>query len=263
MSNFISKVKNNQCNKSVGATRLGADSHADISCAGRDARILDFIDGITCEVQPFNDVYQPRKSVKLCSVAYGYQLEEGKTYILVVNQCLDFTDEMEHSLFSTNQVRSNGIIVDDVPRKIDVLRRSKQAIIFPDKDVMVQLSMHGPVPNVPVFYPSDDDMKDSEWLILTGEEPWNPDDITGNDYRIDLVDAHAENDSLFTVSKANLHELLESKIEVKAILHTVKGELSPHHLSNLWNIGLKSAERTLASTKQILTSTFTGQLARR
>ena len=146
MSNFISKVKNNRCNKSVGATRLGADSHADISCAGQDARILDFVDGITCNVQPFNDVYQPRKSVKLCNVAYGYQSEEGKTYILVVNQCLDFTDEMEHSLFSTNQVRSNGIIVDNVPRKIDVLRRSKQAIIFPDKDVMVPLSMHGPNP---------------------------------------------------------------------------------------------------------------------
>ena len=43
----------------VQGCRLGLDSHADISCAGRHARILEIIEGQSCTVRPFNDAYKP------------------------------------------------------------------------------------------------------------------------------------------------------------------------------------------------------------
>ena len=82
-------------------TRLGSDSHADISCAGSDARILNFLDGRTCTVHPYNDSYKPKMEIKLCDVAFIYDTDDGRTYILRLNQCLDFRNEMKNSLFST------------------------------------------------------------------------------------------------------------------------------------------------------------------
>ena len=96
-------------------SRLGCDSHADISCAGSDALVLEFIEGRTCTVHPFNETYRPKEKVQLCNVAFAFDTAEGETYILKLNQCLDFRDEMHNSLVSTNQVRSHGIIVEDTP----------------------------------------------------------------------------------------------------------------------------------------------------
>ena len=44
--------------------RLGIDSHADISCAGKLARIIEVIEGETCTVHPFNDSMKPMKNVQ-------------------------------------------------------------------------------------------------------------------------------------------------------------------------------------------------------
>ena len=52
--------------------RLGSDSHADISVAGRHARVLSYVDGHVCTVHPFHDRYQPKKNVKVANVAYAY-----------------------------------------------------------------------------------------------------------------------------------------------------------------------------------------------
>ena len=98
---------------------------------------------------------------------------------------------------------------------------------------------------------------------LTGKEPWNPEDAIGDDFKIDLVGIDTMIVELSEAPCKDLHELLQNRVEVKAILYTVKGEMTPHRLSNLWNIGLRSAEKTLASSEQISTSTFMGQLARR
>ena len=39
----------------LSGCRLGLDSHADISCAGKHARITETYFGQTCNVSPFND----------------------------------------------------------------------------------------------------------------------------------------------------------------------------------------------------------------
>ena len=51
--------------------RLGIDSHADISCAGRHARIMEVIEGEACTVHVFNDSMAPIKNVQTINVAYA------------------------------------------------------------------------------------------------------------------------------------------------------------------------------------------------
>ena len=78
--------------------RLGLDSHADISCAGRHARINEIFHGQTCNVTPFNDSYSPMQNIHTANVSYAADTAEGQTYIVNVNQSLDFTSSMNHSL---------------------------------------------------------------------------------------------------------------------------------------------------------------------
>ena len=82
--------------------RLGLDSHADVHCIGRHARIIDIFEGRICNVQPFNDSYEPMKGIKTTNAAFAYDTDQGETYILEVNQALDFSDTMKHSLLCTN-----------------------------------------------------------------------------------------------------------------------------------------------------------------
>ena len=161
---MISQIKHEE---TPYESRLGADSHADISCAGKQAHILEYIEGLKCTVHPFHDSYTPKKDVKLCNVAFAHDLPSGETIILRMNQCLDFTSNMEHSLFCTNQVRANGIIVDDVPKCYDYKNKSRQAIYLPANDIALPLLQHGPTLYLPVRYPSQEEINDCEHLELT------------------------------------------------------------------------------------------------
>ena len=70
---------------------LGIDSHADVSCAGKDARILSHISGRKCEVKGFHDSYGSITDVRYVNVAYKYHDQDGQEYIIELNQALDFT----------------------------------------------------------------------------------------------------------------------------------------------------------------------------
>ena len=62
--------------------RLGIDSHADMSCAGKHARIVGIEEGQTSTVYPFDDSMKPTKEVKTVHVAYAYDAPNGHTTIL-------------------------------------------------------------------------------------------------------------------------------------------------------------------------------------
>ena len=65
--------------------QLGLDSHADIHCIGRHARIMEVFEGRACNVQPFHDSYQPLMNIKTANAAFAYDTSDGTTYILEVN----------------------------------------------------------------------------------------------------------------------------------------------------------------------------------
>ena len=68
----------------------------------------------------------------------------GETYIPIVNEGLIFGECLEHSLLTPNQMRTNGITVEDTPTQFDC--RSKHAVIGIDdcgKEVTLLLMLRG------------------------------------------------------------------------------------------------------------------------
>jgi len=91
------------------------DSHADTTCIGRNFRVISHTDKV-CEVFPYHPGYESIQEAPIVQAAMAYDdPDSGETFILVVNQCLHLGDMMEHTLMNPNQLRANGMIVNDVP----------------------------------------------------------------------------------------------------------------------------------------------------
>ena len=146
---------------------LGIDSHANISCAGKHARVIEVIKGEECTVHPFNDSMTPLNNVKMVNVTYTTDTPAGRTYILRVNRSLDFTASTGHSILCSNQARSNGIIVDDVSKLLDIKGTSSQSVVFSDQIINIGINVYGPVPYFPIRHPSEDEMIECQHLDIT------------------------------------------------------------------------------------------------
>ena len=245
--------------------RLGSDSHADISCAGKHARILEYIHGQTCTVHPFHDSYEPKKDINICNAAFAYDDTSGETIILKMNQCLDFSESMEHSLFCSNQVRSNGIIVDDIPRSIDVRETSKQALIFPSHDSYeIPFKFKGPVPFIPVRKPSEEEMEKCRIFDITNDYPWNPEYFMSSpSQEIDAISVVTWDSATHEPTPSDALKSICDQMHIHAINMTSRKDTDPLALSKLWNISLDNAKRTIKSSEQDKISAPSTTLSRR
>ena len=67
--------------KSKGC-RLGINTHADSSCAGKHVRILEFIDGKRYNVTPFHYSYRSQENIGLVNGIVVVDKDNGDRYIL-------------------------------------------------------------------------------------------------------------------------------------------------------------------------------------
>ena len=81
------------------------------------------------------------KDIQTVDAAFAWDSNEGETYIIHLNQALDFTKSMEHSILCPNQARCNNVIIDDIPLHLDHRELSTHLIIFPDESVNLPLEM--------------------------------------------------------------------------------------------------------------------------
>jgi hypothetical protein len=97
--------------------RCDLDSHADTSCAGKGFTMLGK------HVKLVNVIGYSRdlptvKDVPVGTVCAAWTSEKtGQAYLLVLHECLYMPDRLDHSLLCRNQIRSNGLIVDDTPNQ--------------------------------------------------------------------------------------------------------------------------------------------------
>jgi hypothetical protein len=124
-----------------GQTEL--DSHADTSCAGATARVIEYTRK-TCDVSPFSKEYDAMLNIPIVKAATAYDDPETRdTYILIMGQALYFGDRMENSLLCPNQMRANGVIVDDVPLHLAPTDKAIHSIYIPDEGVRLPLKLFG------------------------------------------------------------------------------------------------------------------------
>ena len=225
--------------------KLGLDSHADVHCVGRHARITEVFEGRSCTVHPFNDSYSPMTNVNTVNAYFAYDTEEGETFILHVNQALDFTDTMEHGLLCVNQSRIHGVVVDDVPQFLDYYKRSTHSVYFPTEDIRLPLQMDGPTSFLPVRYPTDEEMEFCPHLHLScGESPWDP--LALNDLHYQSSQVHSRR---LQSLQSDFTQRMFDQVYINSIHRTTpSSNLSPEQLSKLWNISVPAARDTLRST---------------
>jgi len=145
--------------------------------AGPNFAVIEYTDQV-CNVSPFSKYYANRENIPIVKAATAYDDKRtGTTYILILGQALYFEDEVETSLLCPNQMRSNGIIVDDVPIHLSHNNSSTHSIIFPEEGVSIPLRLNGCFSYMPTRTPIMNEIETCKWLVLTSDMPWEPNQI--------------------------------------------------------------------------------------
>ena len=248
--------------------RLGIDSHADVTCIGKHARVLKTFTGRVCTVRPFNDSYKAMENIATVNAAFAYDTDDGATYIIHANQALDFCKSMENSLLCPNQSRIHGVIIDDVPKCLDTKGLSTHSIVFPSEDISLPLHMHGPVSFLPVRYPTDEELDQCLHLELTdGDSEWEPSCIDGLFHASAVQISHDFDDGYLHLHTAlnydDIDQRLAAAVNLNAIYHRKVNEITPQALASMWKIPLDQAKQTIKCTTQSAIKLNEGILGRR
>jgi hypothetical protein len=99
----------------------------------------------------------------------------GETFILIINQALYLGDVLEETLLNPNQMRHNGLIVDDVPKHLAPdPQHATHSIYIPNHDVRIPLVMRGIVSGFCTRYPTIHELETCLWIDLTNDADWEP-----------------------------------------------------------------------------------------
>jgi hypothetical protein len=159
----------------------------------------------------------------LCKACVAYDSGE-KTYILVFDQC--FVDkDLTSSLICPNQLRANGVEVNDVPKRYD--KKSSHSIVV--GNLIIPLESKGYVSYFPVRAPTDQEISTLEHVEMTGEvwDPYSSDD----------------------------HETLE-RAAVSGVGRAFTHPVDPSYLAKLWSTTTEITEATLKCTTLLASKVY-------
>jgi hypothetical protein len=200
----------------VCEARCELDTHADNPCIGVNCVILEQTSD-TVEVSPFNPAYKAINHVPIVKAATAYvSPTTGETVILILNQALAVPNQ-QVTLINPNQMRANGILVDDVPKFLQL--NSTHSIYDPEADFRIPLILRGIHSGFTSHTPSRQELEECRWIELTNEARWDPhsDAYARNEA---IIDDREEglfvlNDrDILTVSANHLIAAIESQIQV-------------------------------------------------
>lgn len=242
----------------------------------------------------------PTKVIPVVTAATALTLPDtGETIILVLNQALGFGSQLSHSLLSTMQLRYNGIRVDDAPRQFVQHADSTFSLWvppsgdFPD-GLQLPLQLEGSTVYLETRAPTDQEVETCRRVELTSDAVWDPnsehfahDEAVASEQSIDLPP-----DVMRTVSSVSCSTGTSNLCAIRSILESEfylpfgsegletddlvgsfgvaklrstnrQSKVTKEDLSQLWQIGLEAAERTLRATTQRGVRTITRPLTRR
>ena len=153
--------------------RSELDSHADTCVAGATWKVMEYT-GVVCNVYPYSDSYKPLKQVPVVEAVTAYDHPTGETFILVLAQALYLGDRQEPSLLCPNQMRSYGIVVDDVPKHLSVNCASTHSIYIPSMDLWIPSELDGVISYINTRYPNESEVENCTHISLTSSSVWEP-----------------------------------------------------------------------------------------
>ena len=147
------------------------DSHADTCCVGRNfVKFREPDRYIT--VSPFSEEYKPLERIPVTTTATVWTDAHNNSYLLLFHESLFFGDRLSQSLICPNQLRSNGLIVHDVPRQFDPY--STHSIRIPDADLTIPLEMSGVISGFATTKPTPEELESLPRIVMTADSVWHP-----------------------------------------------------------------------------------------
>jgi len=164
-----------QVQQTMESSTCELDSHADTCVAGPNCIIIERT-GFTVNVTGFSNKQGSFQDVPIVKAATAYNdPKTGATYILVIGQAIYMGSDVEHTLLCPNQLRYNGVIVEECPKHLAPRSKpSNHAISVPEQGVTIPLKMAGTMSVFDSRTPTQEELESCMWVILTGDEIWDP-----------------------------------------------------------------------------------------
>ena len=135
-----------------------------------DARQLVTVSAFSSELASF-------KKIPVGTAATLYQHPESmQIFCLIFHECLFFGDRLGGpTLLNPNQLRHNGLLVDDVPKHLDCSGRSTHSIYVPKHKLRIPLDLTGVVSGFDSWKPDlIEDCAKYPQIEMTSPVPWEP-----------------------------------------------------------------------------------------
>ena len=248
--------------------RLGIDSWADTSCAGKHAYVEEFISGASVTASGFTNSLGKLENLPIANVVYAYDTSDGDTLLLENNNTIYLGDQMNDSLINPIQAEEHDVRIDIRPQKYYPNDPLAQTVTFSDGTVLPVL-FDGVLPYILVRCPTSHELDNCRRLEISSRYRWDPfllhghfsqmtsdDDVDlsflADQHEIDPISSQLHSVGLHAVLSSTRLLLESSDSEVYSTVHALKSNkissISPEELSKGWQIGLATALRTLKAT---------------
>jgi hypothetical protein len=192
-------------------------------------------------------------------------LSTGTTTILILGQSLYIGDKVKTTLLCPNQMRANGIIVDDVPMHLAPKDKpSLHSIYSPEDDFVIPLSLKGVFSCFVMHTPTWEEIETCKHIKLTEEYNWDSHSEEFQDQESNLGE-HLRGDynipseyrrimQVSTEAYDSCEAPFFNEVSLRKVVSTNSTKrnytTTAEQLAAKWNIGLDTAKKTLLVTTQ-------------
>jgi hypothetical protein len=151
------------------------DSHANTCVVGSNCVVLEVTEQ-TVNVSAFTNQHKTFDNVPIVTTATAFDdANTGITYLLIIGQAIYMGSNMNNTLLCPNQLRSNGLIVEDCPRHLSPMNKpSSHSITCVADDLNIPLSLQGVTSYFKTRTPTVNEIETCQWVYLTNERQWDP-----------------------------------------------------------------------------------------
>jgi hypothetical protein len=228
---------------------------------------------------PYHLKYRAIQNCPIVQAATAYtDHETGVTYMLIINQAIHVGGDLPAMLLNPNQLRSNGVIVDDCPKHLAPDPNvATHSLFFPNHNLRIPLQLRGVLSCIPTWYPTTVELETCQWIELTSSEEWDShaetfaDEEEKIEYHLDSIPFHQDRSIYATASTVPvLHysDDLFAKAVCSEVLASVgsssrSNESLRNRIASTFGVGLETAEPMLKATTQLDLRNVTHPIHRR
>jgi len=250
----LASLMQNNIADGIQTCRAELDSHADTCGVNNVALIVEHL-GKVAEVHGFSKSMQAMQNIPIVKAALAYDdCITGETVILKINQALYFGDQLTHILLNQNQMRSNGLIVDDCPKHLSG-GKSMHSITIEEHHLTIPLKLNGVMSSFNVRTPTKDELYNCQHIDITSPtvewEPYSTQFEEAESRLSDYEDTRRELKSLDVLCD-DFHDKIMRRTMAASKVSKTQLFVNSEELAKKWLVGLKVAQDTVKATTQHL-----------